>query len=433
MVEAQEILKLPWLNESELYKCVHCGFCLQACPTYLTTGLETESPRGRIALMKAVNEGRLEISDQVMRHWDLCIQCRACEDVCPSGVPYGNLIESTMDQIRDHRKIGFIPRLAYEISLRHLIPNQRNLAIVVSMMNLYVKSGLQKVVRKTKILKLISKRFERLEKMTPAVNGKFFRAEGQLYTADVEGTETIQMLSGCVMPLTQGNQMRAAVRTLNKANKDVEVPLNQGCCGAINSHVGDLGKAKELARANIEAFSKGSGTEPIIVNSAGCGARMREYGHLLSDDPDYASKAVDFSKRVVDINEYLDQAKLQPGETSIPKTVTYQDSCHLANVQKVKDAPRNLIKSIDGIDFCELKGSYICCGAGGTYMITEPEMAEAVLAEKIRNLVDSGADIIATANPGCFMQLDNGIKAAGINVEVKYVTDLLDETYTKSK
>ena len=193
MVEAQEILKLPWLNESELYKCVHCGFCLQACPTYLTTGLETESPRGRIALMKAVNEGRLEISDQVMRHWDLCIQCRACEDVCPSGVPYGNLIESTMDQIRDHRKIGFIPRLAYEISLRHLIPNQRNLAIVVSMMNLYVKSGLQKVVRKTKILKLISKRFERLEKMTPAVNGKFFRAEGQLYTADVEGTETIQM------------------------------------------------------------------------------------------------------------------------------------------------------------------------------------------------------------------------------------------------
>ena len=149
MVEAQEILKLPWLNESELYKCVHCGFCLQACPTYLTTGLETESPRGRIALMKAVNEGRLEISDQVMRHWDLCIQCRACEDVCPSGVPYGNLIESTMDQIRDHRKIGFIPRLAYEISLRHLIPNQRNLAIVVSMMNLYVKSGLQKAVSYT--------------------------------------------------------------------------------------------------------------------------------------------------------------------------------------------------------------------------------------------------------------------------------------------
>ena len=197
------------------------------------------------------------------------------------------------------------------------------------MMNLYVKSGLQKVVRKTKILKLISKRFERLEKMTPAVNGKFFRAEGQLYTADVEGTETIQMLSGCVMPLTQGNQMRAAVRTLNKANKDVEVPLNQGCCGAINSHVGDLGKAKELARANIEAFSKGSGTEPIIVNSAGCGARMREYGHLLSDDPDYASKAVDFSKRVVDINEYLDQAKLQPGETSIPKTVTYLSLIHI--------------------------------------------------------------------------------------------------------
>jgi len=429
MVEAQEISKTPWLNESELYKCVHCGFCLQACPTYLTTGLETESPRGRIALMKAVNEGRLEISEQVMRHWDLCIQCRACEDVCPSGVPYGNLIESTMDQIRDHRRIGFVPRLAYEISLRHLIPNQRNLTIVVSMMNLYIKSGLQKVVRKTKILKLISKSVERLEKMTPSINGKIFRVQGQLYTAGSENTEKVQMLSGCVMPLTQGDQMRAAVRMLNRANKDVEIPLNQGCCGAINSHVGDLEKAKELARRNIDAFLKGDGTEPIVVASAGCGARMREYGHLLSEDPNYAGKAVNFSKRVVDINEYLLQSKFHPGETSIPKRVTYQDSCHLANVQKVKDAPRNLIKAIEGVEFCELKSSNICCGAGGTYMITEPEMSEAVLTEKIKNLVESGADIIATANPGCFMQLENGIKAAGLNIEVKYVTDLLDDTY----
>ena len=219
------------------------------------------------------------------------------------------------------------------------------------------------------------------------------------------------------------------MRMLNRANKDVEIPSNQGCCGAINSHVGDLEKAKELARANIDAFSKGNDSEPIIVASAGCGARMMEYGHLLSDDADYALKAVNFSKRVVDINEFLDQSKLQPGEASIHKIVTYQDSCHLANVQKVKDAPRNLIKSIGGVDFCELKGSNVCCGAGGTYMITEPEMSEAVLTEKIRNLADSGADIIATANPGCFMQLDNGIKAAGLDVEVKYVTELLDETY----
>jgi len=431
MLEVEQVPKSTWLDESELYKCVHCGFCLQACPTYLATGLETESPRGRIALMKAVNEGRLEISNQVMRHWDLCVQCRACEDVCPSGVPYGNLIESTMSHVRDYRRIGLVPRLAYEITLRYLLPNQKNLSILVAMMDFYIKSGLQKLVRKTKILRLISWRLENLEKMTPVLNGEFFRADDHLYQSDIANAEKIQMLTGCVMPLTQGNQMRAAVRVLNRAGKDVEIPSSQVCCGAINSHVGDLEKAKELARENIEAFSKGDKDEPIVVASAGCGTRMKEYAPLLADDPEYSSRAASFSKRVVDINEYLNGIQLLPGEFSIPRVVTYQDSCHLANVQKVRDAPRNLLKSIQGVDFCELKGSNICCGAGGTYMITEPEMSKAILANKMEDIIDSGADTIATANPGCFMQLENGIREAGLDVEVKYVTDLLDEAYTK--
>jgi glycolate oxidase iron-sulfur subunit len=431
MLEVKKNPKSTWLDESELYKCVHCGFCLQACPTYLATGLETESPRGRIALMKAVNEGRLEISNQVIRHWDLCVQCRACEDVCPSGVPYGNLIESTMDYVRDYRRIGLLPRLAYEIALKYLLPNQKNLSVLVAMMDFYIKSGFQKLVRKTKILRLISKRLENLEMMTPTLNGEFFRADDHVYRSGIADAEKIQMLTGCVMPLTQGNQMRAAVRVLNKAGKDVEVPSSQVCCGAINSHVGDVAKAKELARENIEAFSKGNIAGAIVVASAGCGARMKEYGPLLADDPEYSSKAANFSKRVVDINEYLDGTQLQPGEFGVPRVVTYQDSCHLANVQKVRDAPRNLLKSIQGIDFSELKESNICCGAGGTYMITEPEMSKGILANKMKNIVDSGVDTIATANPGCFMQLQNGIREEGLDVEVKYVTDLLDETYTK--
>ena len=432
MPEVEKIPKSTWLDESELYKCVHCGFCLQACPTYLATGLETESPRGRIALMKAVNEGRLEISNQVMRHWDLCVQCRACEDVCPSGVPYGNLIESTMDHVRDYRRIGLFSRLTYEIALRYLLPNQKNLSVLVAMMDFYIKSGFQKLVRKTKILRLISRRLENLEKMTPTLNGEFFRADDHVYQSGMADAEKIQMLTGCVMPLTQGNQMRAAVRVLNKAGKDVEVPSSQVCCGAINSHVGDIEKTKELARANIEAFSKGHRDGAIVVASAGCGARMKEYGPLLADDPEYNSKAADFSKRVVDINEYLNGTQLQPGESGVPRVVTYQDSCHLANVQKVRDAPRNLLKSIQGVDFCELKESNICCGAGGTYMITETKMSKGILANKMKNIIDSVADTIATANPGCFIQLQNGIREAGLDVEVKYVTDLLDETYTKN-
>ena len=431
MPEVGKIPKSTWLDESELYKCVHCGFCLQACPTYLATGLETESPRGRIALMKAVNEGRLEISNQVMRHWDLCVQCRACEDVCPSGVPYGNLIESTMDHVRDYRRIGLLPRLTYEIALRYLLPNHKNLSILVAMMNFYIKSGFQKLVRKTKILRLISRRLEKLEMMAPTLNGDFFRADGHVYQSGTPDAEKIQMLTGCVMPLTQGNQMRAAVRVLNKAGKDVEIPSSQVCCGAINSHVGDVAKAKELARENIEAFSKGNRCEAIVVASAGCGARMKEYGPLLADDPEFSLKAANFSKRVVDINEYLDGTQLRLGESGVPRVVTYQDSCHLANVQKVRDAPRNLLKAIQGIDFCEMKESNICCGAGGTYMITEPEMSKGILANKMKNIIDSGADTIATANPGCFMQLENGIREAGLDLEVKYVTDLLDETYTK--
>ena len=233
------------------------------------------------------------------------------------------------------------------------------------------------------------------------------------------------------MPLTQGNQMRAAVRVLNKAGKDVEVPSSQVCCGAINSHVGDVEKTKDLARENIEAFSNGNPDGVIVVASAGCGARMKEYGPLLADDPEYSSKATNFSKRVVDINEYLNGTELQLGESVVPRVVTYQDSCHLANVQKVRDAPRDLLKSIEGVDFCELKEANICCGAGGTYMITEPEMAKGILANKMKNIIASKADTIATANPGCFMQLQNGIREAGLDVEVMYVTDLLDETYTK--
>ena len=238
------------------------------------------------------------------------------------------------------------------------------------------------------------------------------------------------MLTGCVMPLAQGEQMRAAVRVLNHNGTDVEVTKSQVCCGAINSHVGDIETARELARKNIDAFSRGVDSDPIIAASAGCGARMKEYKDLLKHDPLYSEKAIFFSSRVLDINEYLKQIKVKSGAISKKRVVTYQDSCHLANVQKIRSAPRELLNSIPGVDFCELKGSNICCGAGGTYMLTEPDMSKRVLADKVGLIKESGADVVATANPGCFMQLENGIKEAGLDVEVMYVTDLLDASYS---
>lgn len=432
-LNTENLEKHEWINEEELYKCVHCGFCLQSCPTYLATGLETESPRGRIALMKAVNEGRLHVDDGILRHWDLCIQCRACEVACPSGVPYGNLIESVMNQVRPSRQVNFFTKLVHEISFRHLIPSQRLLTWMKRLLWLYIKSGLQRAVRATGILKIISTALCNLESNLPKLNGKSFVANDQIYLPKEGNGESVWLLSGCIMPLVQGDQMRSAVGVLNENGFEVVVPSAQVCCGAINSHVGDVETTRQLARRNIEAFSLGTNW-PIVSLSAGCGARLKEYSKLFEGgDQGNLEKARGFESRVVDIHEFLADLPLKRPAARLDKRVTYQDSCHLANVQGIKDQPRELIKCINGIDFVEMPGSEICCGAGGTYMITEPQMSERVLGAKIDNIGETRAEVVATANPGCFIQLQNGIRKRGLDIDVKYVTDLLSEAYEDEK
>ena len=336
-------------REEDMYKCVHCGFCLQACPTYLETGLETESPRGRIALMKAVNEGRIGITPEVYRHWDLCIQCRACEVACPSGVPYGNLIEATMSQVERRREKKFFPRLLGNLVLNGIIPHQRRLELLASGLRLYQWSGLQAAIRKTKVLAALAPGLAELEMSAPAVSKRRFMARGQVVPAQGEVRARVAILSGCVMPLMHGPEMDAAVRVLTRNGCEVEVTEGQGCCGAIHSHVGDLDRARELARNNIEAFQK-RGVDAVIVASAGCGARMKEYGHLLQDDPEYADRASRFSGTVKDIHEFLVDLPFTPPTASVDKRVTYQDSCHLANAQRVTDAPRTILTSIPGVE-----------------------------------------------------------------------------------
>ena len=276
-------------QESELYKCVHCGFCLQACPTYVETGLEAESPRGRIALMKAVNEGRISITDSVMRHWDLCIQCRACEVVCPSGVPYGNLIEATMQQVADRREPSFLNGKIGSLALKRLLPNQGLLSMVVGSMRLYQRLGVQKAMRKSGLLKLLPGNMGELEESLPQLPSEVFKARGQQYCAKGDVKARVALLSGCVMPLIHGPEMNAVVRVLTRNGCDVVVPKAQVCCGAINSHVGDLETARELAKENVDAFLA-EDVDYVAVASAGCGARMKEYGHLLRDDTAHTRK-----------------------------------------------------------------------------------------------------------------------------------------------
>ena len=415
-------------REEDMYKCVHCGFCLQACPTYLETGLETESPRGRIALMKAVNEGRIGITPEVYRHWDLCIQCRACEVACPSGVPYGNLIEATMSEVEPRRKKRFFPRLLGSLVLNKIIPHQGRLEFLASVLRLYQWTGLQTAIRKTKVLSALAPGLAELEMSSPTVSKRRFKARGQVASAKGEVRARVAILSGCVMPLMHGPEMDAAVRVLTRNGCEVEVTEGQGCCGAIHSHVGELDRARDLARRNIDAFEE-RGVDAVIVASAGCGARMKEYGHLLEDDPDYAERAARLSARVKDIHEFLVDLPFAPPLGMVEKRVTYQDSCHLANAQRVTDAPRTILTSIPGVELVEMERSDVCCGAGGTYTITEREFSLRVLDSKMKNVGKTNADVLATANPGCVLQLQFGAQRYGPPVEVAYVTDLLDEAY----
>ena len=414
--------------ESDLYKCVHCGFCLQACPTYVETGLETESPRGRIALMKAVNEGRISIGPTVTDHWDLCIQCRACEAVCPSGVPYGRLIEATMAQVERKRKPSMIARAASSLLLRGIVPHQGRLALVAKAMRMYKGLGIQAAVRKSGALRLVSKSLAELEMTSPEVQSRAFKAKGQVIPAVGERRARVALLSGCVMPLIHGPQMDAVTRVLARNGCEVVVAANQACCGAIHSHVGDIEMARELARRNVDAFL-GEPVDAVVVASAGCGARMKEYGHLLEGDGAYSERAASVGGMVRDVHEFLADLPLVPPKGRLPYRVTYQDSCHLSHAQRITEAPRELLRAIPGLELVQMADSTKCCGAGGTYAITQREFSLKVLRSKMGNVRATGADILATANPGCVIQLQQGAAQFGPDVQVRYVTDLLDEAY----
>ena len=414
-------------DEDELYRCVHCGFCLQACPTYLETGLETESPRGRIALMKAVNEGRIGITPGVVRHWDMCIQCRACEVACPSGVNYGRLIESTMSQVERGRRSGMLAKVVPAV-----MENRRRLGLVVGALSVYQRSGLQSLMRKSRALRLLPGNLAELESSLPAIEGVRFEAEGQVIPAMGKRRATVALLSGCVMPLVNGPQMSAAARVLARNGCDVVVPRGQVCCGAISSHVGDLDSARKLARRNVDEFLD-AGVDAVVVASAGCGTRMKEYGHLLRRDSGYAAKAERLSQMVKDIHEFLVELPFEPPGASLDYRVTYQDSCHLANTQRVVEQPRQILRSIPGVEFVELPNASRCCGAGGTYTITERESSLRVLETKMASVRETGADVVATANPGCVMQLQYGARREGLAARAVYVTDLLDEAYAREE
>jgi glycolate oxidase iron-sulfur subunit len=335
-----------------------------------------------------------------------------------------------MSEVGRRRTAGLLARVVSHISLKQVLIHQRRLGLTVTALRLYQRLGVQWVLRKTGLLRLISGQLAELEGSLPQIPSRFFKARGQVVSPVGDRKKRVALLSGCVMPLVHGPEMEAVTRVLVRNGCEVVVPKAQGCCGAINSHVGDLDTARSLARRNIDVFLAAD-VDAIVVASAGCGSRMKEYGHLLRADADYADRAQRFDGMVEDIHEFLAGLPLDPPKASLDYKVTYQDSCHLANAQRVTEQPRALLRAIPGVELVELPGASICCGGGGTYTITERESSLRVLKSKMAAVKETGAEVLATANPGCVLQLQYGATRHETPVQVRYVTDLLDEAYQR--
>ena len=406
----------------DLSKCVHCGLCVNACPTYAITGLEVESPRGRIHLARAIEDGRIPLTAAVQSHWELCLQCRACEAVCPSGVPYGRIMEGARAQLDAGAPAGRPGRRLRKLLLRHVIARPRVLGAALAPARLYANSPLRGAVRRLGLLRLLGP-LEKAESQLPARIGSPVRPGSELARPNSAGSRVV-LFTGCVMGEFFGDVHRATARVLARSGVAAEATVGQGCCGALHAHDGDIDFARELARKNIDSL--GSSDDPIVVNSAGCGAAMKEYAELLASDAKYAGKAKAFATRVKDVSEYLAVLAPLPGGR-FAHTVAYQDACHLAHAQRIRTQPRDLLGALDGCDLVETAGADMCCGAAGIYSMVQPEMSAALRGRKAEQFSKHRPDVIATANPGCQMQYNAAAREARIPARVMHVVEVIDE------
>jgi len=395
--------------------CVHCGFCLQSCPTYLALEDENDSPRGRVVLMRGLLEGTLMPQDPDVRsHIDRCLGCRACETACPSGVPYGDLLEATRATLVEQRPLPLAARAM--------------LAVFARRAPLRAAMGMARALRATRLASLLSRLPGRAGfafAMLDATRRPVAAPAYPVPASDARGT--VALLDGCVMEGLFAGTNRATARVLAVNGFGVVPAPGQQCCGALHAHAGDLAGARALARANITAFER-AGTDLVAVNSAGCGAMCKSYGHLLADDREWAARAAAMAARVRDVSELLAEA----GPTTArgaARRVTYDAPCHLLHAQRVSDPPRRVLAAVGGLDVVPLADADQCCGGAGMYGLLEPAISAAVLAPKLRNISDTGAAYVATGNPGCLMQIGAGMKRAGMSARAIHPVDLLDAAY----
>ena len=423
-------------DAGELGLCVHCGFCLNACPTYHDLGVETDSPRGRIALMRGLDDGRLEWSPRVQRHFDQCLQCRACETACPSKVPYGRLMEATRAEAFAQDRWPLRQRIIWRVIMRGLFPYPRRMRLAGYGLKLYQMSGLQALMRRSGLLTRLAPTLAEIDELSPNADRPFYsNAEAARVAPQRTPRANASLVTGCMMPLAYPDTHRATVNVFARNGVAVEAPESQVCCGALHAHGGDVEAARDLARSNIDAFTPLGSELPdaILINAAGCGSHLKEYGHLLRNDTDYGDRAAAFASRVRDVHEWLVEIGFEPPEGRIERRVTYQDSCHLSHAQGIRKAPREILGSIPGLELAEMRTPDRCCGSAGIYSVVQSEISQRVLAEKMTDVLGTGADQVCTANPGCMLQLDAGI--ARFDEEQRMIPrsihaiELLDESY----
>ena len=406
-----------FLDYDKSLACIHCGLCLSSCPTYLETGDENDSPRGRIYLMRAVQDGRLALGGTAVTHIDRCLGCRACEAVCPSGVLYGHLLEHTRDHIEKRITRPPFQQLLRRIAIGKIFPNRRLMQLALLPARFLKWTGMEKILPNSarEALSLIPDDMKagHLPELSPATG----KPKGR-----------VGFIRGCVMDVLFGPTNVNSVRLLNAAGYDVVVPAAQGCCGALHAHNGNLEAARRSARANIAAFEDLE-LDAIIINAAGCGSTLKEYHPLLAEDPAWVGRGKQFSAKVKDITEFLARSNLLSTLNLQPSTlrVTYHDACHLAHAQRITKPPRELVKAVAGRNFVELPESDVCCGSAGTYNLTEPEMAEQLQRRKTENILLTKADLVVTSNPGCLLQIRAGLKKAGSKTRIVHIADYLAE------
>lgn len=427
---------LEKLDYDQLTNCMRCGFCLPACPTFHETGMEPASPRGRIAMMKAAVDGLMVPDQQFQDQMNLCLGCRACEPACPADVKYGQLIEQTKEAIEEHATHSLPVKVIRKTVFKHLFPKRSSLKLLGGSLAVYQKSGLQKVVQSTGVMKLLPKQLSEMESILPSASSKgVVERLGTFYPAKGERIAKVAMFRGCIMDVMFADTNVNTVELLSAAGFDIYIPESQVCCGALHAHSGEMNDARELAAVNIDIF-KQLDVDFIVSNAGGCGALLVEYDHLMQENKKYSESAKWFASRVIDVSTLIVEKGRIPkfiqkesSQDARKIKVTYQDSCHLRNVMKGSSAPRKLMREVVNAEYVEMGESDRCCGSAGIYNVVQPEMAGAILEHKMEHANKTQASYMLTSNPGCLLQMKLGIEKHKPDQTMKamHIVDFLHE------